>query len=76
MDGDNSNDYIIAQSLEYSWNNTGNTVITLKICDGINHCSLNIYQLKFYKNNQMKSKKNLIGLIQIVTLVQILEVIV
>ena len=46
MDGDNSNDYIIAQSLEYSWNNTGNTVITLKICDGINHCSIEYIPIK------------------------------
>jgi len=46
LDGDNSNDFIIAQSLEYSWNETGNTVITLKICDGINHCSIEYIPIK------------------------------
>ncbi|MAT49151.1 MAG: hypothetical protein CMA27_04910 [Euryarchaeota archaeon] len=46
MDGDNSNDYIVAQTLEYMWNETGNTVITLKICDGINHCSMEYFPIK------------------------------
>jgi len=46
MDGDNSNDYIVAQALEYMWNETGNTVITLKICDGINHCSMEYFPIK------------------------------
>ena len=46
MDGDNSNDYIVAQALEYMWNETGNTVITLKICDGLNHCSIEYFPIK------------------------------
>jgi len=46
MDGDNSNDYIVAQTLEYMWNDTGNTVITLKICDGIDHCSIEYFPIK------------------------------
>jgi len=46
MDGDNSNDFIAAQTVEFSWNETGNTVITLKICDGIDHCSVEYFPIK------------------------------
>ena len=38
LDGDLSNDFLNGKNLEYSWNKTGNTVISLKICDGINYC--------------------------------------
>ena len=46
QDGDYSNDYIIGQAISYTWNKTGNTVITLKICDGINYCNTEYFPIK------------------------------